>query len=135
MRRNRLAERFATGREREQVRLLFFSNKGVLWGGLATGLLLFAVAPLQRVSERIADRVMPGVKPVHQMSRDEKASFYRRQILFAWADGRITSDERQMLDFARESLDLSRKGAEALEREIAEVWSAQRTRHTAAPSA
>lgn len=41
---------------------------GFVVGGVAAGLLLFAIHPLQRVAERVADAAMPGVRDPRDIS-------------------------------------------------------------------
>jgi hypothetical protein len=95
------------------------SELGLLAGGVAAGLMLFALTPLQRFAERVADTAMPGVKPVGAMSHDDRVALYRDQLRAAWADGTLTQDERRMLAIARERLRITDAEAMRCEREVA----------------
>jgi hypothetical protein len=101
----------------------FFASSGLgpYLGIAAAGLLVFAMAPLQRAAERVASAAMPGVKPAGAMSSDERARAYRELARGAWADGVLTGDERKLLRIAREQLRLSAEDAEGIEREFAEA--------------
>jgi hypothetical protein len=97
----------------------FFATSGLgsYLGIAAAGLLVFAMAPLQRAAERVANAAMPGVRPATAMARPEREACYKNQAAAAWADGTLSEDEREMLDAAREYLGLSAEEASALERE------------------
>lgn len=86
-------------------------------GALAAAVLLLALAPLHRLTQRLANRALPGVKPISDMSRDERAEFFRAQLLLALSDGGISHDERRMLDFARKRLGITEEAARSLERD------------------
>jgi hypothetical protein len=90
---------------------------GPLVGGVAAGLLLFALSPLQKLAERVASVALPGVKQPGEMSRDERHAFYLDHARVAWADGKLTGEERDLLDHAREKLGLSHEEAARLEQE------------------
>jgi hypothetical protein len=86
-------------------------------GAVAAGLMLFALSPLQKVAQRVADAAMPGVKAVGEMTPDERLRIYREAVQGAWADGVMTHDERDMLDRLCASLGLHDSEAKRVERE------------------
>lgn len=88
-------------------------------GSVAAGLLLFALAPLQRAAERVAERAVPNTKPVASMSDAERDAFYRDLLKAAWADGNLSREERRVLETARERLGIPPERAHALEGEAA----------------
>lgn len=92
---------------------------GLVLGGISAGLLLFALAPLQRFAERVADAAMPGVKSVNELTHPERLALYREQARAAWADGVLDKSERNLLDNLRTRLGLSEEEAHRLEREAA----------------
>jgi hypothetical protein len=94
------------------------SGLGPYMGIAAAGLLVFAMAPLQRAAERVASAAMPGVKGPAEMSRDERLGFYREHLRLAYADGVVDRGERSLLLHARERLGLSTEDAERAEREL-----------------
>ena len=95
------------------------ANYGWLFGGVAAGLLLFGILPLQRWADRLAGRLLPNAKPLGEMTSTERVELYRQQLLFAWSDGRVGPEERRMLDFTRKRLGLDPALASRMEREIA----------------
>lgn len=92
---------------------------GLLAGGAAAGLLLFALHPIQRASERLAHAALPRAKRVDEMRRDERLELYRAQVSLAWADGALDRSERLLLEQLRVRLDLTLEEAAPLEREAA----------------
>lgn len=103
----------------EGAQQLFSERIGPFLGIVAAGALLFALAPLQRVAERVADAAMPGVKDLPQMDHEERLHIYRDQARFAWSDRSLSPDERAMLDQLRERLGLSAEDAVRIEGEVA----------------
>lgn len=90
-------------------------------GIAAAGLLVVAIAPLQRLADRLAARAIPTTLPA--TSKPEQV--YREQVETAWTDGRISANEKVMLRKLRASLGVSAETAEAIEHEV-ESRAAQR---------
>jgi hypothetical protein len=88
---------------------------GVVGGGVAAGLLLFAFNPIQRFAEGLAEKAMPGTKSLDDMSRAQRRAFYREQLQLAWQDGTINRKERLMLEALRKRLGLTHDDAASLE--------------------
>lgn len=97
----------------------YLSGWGALYGGIAAGLLLFALHPLQRFAERLANAAVPGARAATDMAPSERAAIYRDQARVAWADGIMERSERVLLDNLRERLGLSRDEAALIESEAA----------------
>jgi hypothetical protein len=87
-------------------------------GGLAAGLLLFALTPLQRFADRFADRVMPSVEVPSRLDAKARAAAYRKQVVEAWSDGQVGLKERRMLDGARIAFGLSHEEAGRIEANV-----------------
>lgn len=85
-------------------------------GILAAGALVFAIAPLSRVADRLAEKAVPLTSPATKGSGG-RASTYKRQVELAWADGRLGRKERVMLRELRDALGLDAATADALERD------------------
>lgn len=98
-----------------QVAEIYLQQYGTLAGGVAAGLMLFAISPLQRMGERIAAAAMPHVEG--GMTLTERELAYRDMAALAWADGTLTARGRDRLDAARERLGIPAERALALERE------------------
>lgn len=92
---------------------------GLIAGLLSTGALVFVLAPLQRAADRLADGAMPRVRPLAELSIEQRIDLFRQQAWFAYSDGEVSSDERRMLDFTRRRLSIDQVDAEAIERELA----------------
>lgn len=103
------------------VQNYFQTNLNWAVGGVAAGLLLFALNPLQHLAERVANTAMPGVKSIRDMSDPEKTNLYEDQVRFAWSDGMIDRSERLMLDNLRRRLGLDAEAAAAIETEYARL--------------
>lgn len=88
---------------------------GYSLGGVAAGLMLFAINPLQRVGERVADRALPNVKPLDQRTAGERAALYNAMVESAWQDGALSRAEGRVLDVARQRLGISLEQAHQIE--------------------
>lgn len=97
----------------------FFQNAyGWAFGGLAAGIAIIAIHPIQRVAERVASAAVPVDRTAAApLVHEERLSMYREQARVAWSDGNLSADERRMLDAAREHLGLTHEEAAAIERE------------------
>ncbi|MGQ0536670.1 MAG: hypothetical protein ACT4PT_11435, partial [Methanobacteriota archaeon] len=84
-------------------------------GGIMAGLLLFAIAPIQRIAERVAHVAVPDAKATREMTEDERADVYLEAARLAWADGAMSRDERALLDGLRAKLGLSPDATARLE--------------------
>ncbi len=82
-------------------------------GVMAAGGLVFALAPLQRLASRFAERALPS-------ELDDEGGMvdvYRRQVRLAWRDGRISTEERAMLRELRRSMKLDADVADRIDEE------------------
>ena len=97
----------------------FLSERlGTLAGLLATGLLVFALAPLQRSAERLADAALPTVQDRPEYRAYRRLQIYGEALAEARSSGPITPVGRLALEKLRESLDLDRKDATELESKL-----------------
>ena len=99
----------------------FFSDEGGLgpyFGIAAAGLLVFALAPLQRAAEKVADAAMPGVANSQEYLSFRKLQVYRSALELATEDGVITDHERRVLKSLRADLDIADSDAQALEADL-----------------
>lgn len=88
-------------------------------GGLAAGLLLFAISPIQRLAERFAQNVVPQGRSPQGMSETERLELYRQQATLVWSDGFMGRKERALLDHLRDRLQLDATACAAIETEAA----------------
>ncbi|HVM45436.1 MAG TPA: hypothetical protein VM582_05820, partial [Candidatus Thermoplasmatota archaeon] len=96
---------------------LLTQRMGAVLGVAAAGLLVFALAPLQRLSERVADAAMPGVRDTREYRTVRKREVYRAAVEAAHADGAVSAKERDVLAALADQLGLTAR--EALEEERA----------------
>ncbi|MCA1814700.1 MAG: TerB family tellurite resistance protein [Halobacteriales archaeon] len=101
----------------EGAQTVLSSQYGPILGIVATGGLVFALAPLQRAAERVASAAVPGAKPVGAMSAEERVELYRAMARTAWEDGVLDRNERALLRELRQRLGLSPDEAERIEAE------------------
>lgn len=85
----------------------------------AAALLVFAMAPLQRLAGAVAQRAVPGARPVAEMDADERRRLYAGMVRTAFQDGTLDPQERVLLAELRGRLELSTDEAEALEVDVA----------------
>lgn len=86
---------------------------GLILGGVTAGLLLFALAPIQRVAERVANAALPGVEDSSGWRSQKKEDSFRFAVRMALADKMLSREEERGL--AKLALDLGIDGVRALE--------------------
>ncbi|HLE97473.1 MAG TPA: hypothetical protein VI997_08900 [Candidatus Thermoplasmatota archaeon] len=91
---------------------------GYAVGGAAAALLLFALHPLQRVSGRVSDALLPRVTDTPSYRSYRKLVVYRAAVEGAWADDELTPRELEVLRRLREELDISAEDAAAVEADV-----------------
>lgn len=109
----------------EGAQELLTPQMGPWLGILAAGLLVFALAPLQRLTERVGDALVPGGRPVATLGSSERIEIYRNQLRTAWTDGSLSIDERRLLEGLRGQLGISTEEATRIESE----WLGEAGRH------
>ena len=90
---------------------------GILVGGVAVGVMLLALRPLERAADRLAEAAMPHVKDTDEYRLVKKRGVYRAAVESAMQDGTVTDRERDVLATLADELGLSAGEARALERE------------------
>jgi hypothetical protein len=84
-------------------------------GGVAAGLLLFGLSPLERLGGRLADAIVPHQHPEARLSLEGRKSLFLAQARMAWEDGALDRNERRLLENLRQRLGLSAADAASLE--------------------
>jgi hypothetical protein len=98
----------------------FLSDRlGTVLGLAATGLLLFALAPIQRAAERLSDTAMPHVHDTPEFRKFRKLEIYGEAFAASRRDGGTSAVQRVALDRLRKELELSAADASHLEAELA----------------
>ena len=96
----------------------FLEGYGVILGGAAVGLMLFAVRPIERMADRMADHAMPRVQDTHEYRTVRKREVYRAAVDSALEDGGdISPKERGMLATLQDQLGIGARDAHDIERE------------------
>lgn len=82
-----------------EVSQQFFADRsGSTYLGIAaTGGLVFALAPLQRLADQVASRAVPAPEPVAWTPGDRRDGVYRNALRIAMRDRRLTPDEEVQL--------------------------------------
>ena len=96
----------------------FISLNNFLLGLITAAAVTAAFQPLQRLAERVANRLMPGVDTSEAYLTDRKHEVYRNAIEAAMQDGLITERERAILTGLQDSLVLSGAEASHIERDV-----------------
>lgn len=86
-------------------------------GLLASALLMFFLAPLQRLAERVASLAMPNTQNTPEYAAFKKLQVYEAAFEEALPGG-ISEKERALLNHLRDSLEIAPSDAEALERDL-----------------
>jgi hypothetical protein len=94
---------------------------GVLLGGVAVGLMLLALRPLERAADRLANAAMPHVRDDAEYRTVRKREVYRATVEGALTDGAVSDRERDMLVRLQDQLGLSGTEARAIERAASEA--------------
>lgn len=95
----------------------YLQRYGVLVGGVAAGLLLFALRPIERAADRFADKAMPRVRDDEEYRTVRKRDVYRAAVASALQDGAFTEKERDVLATLAQELGLGPAEMRAIERD------------------
>jgi hypothetical protein len=96
----------------------YLQGYGFVVGGGAIGLLLFALRPIERAIDRLADRAMPKTTGTPEYLAQRKHEIYRAAIEDMAADGAITVKERSALLRLAKNLGLDGNDAMRIESEV-----------------
>lgn len=102
----------------ELASVLLTERMGTVFGIVSAGALLFLLAPLQRLAERVSDATMPRVADTPEYRAERAREIYRAALEGATEDGAVTDRERDILARLQDELALSACEARALEREV-----------------
>jgi hypothetical protein len=98
----------------------FLSEELGSWPGLlASALIVFFLAPLQKFAERVASIAMPNTENTPEYTAFRKLQVYESSLADALTGG-ISDKERVLLDTLRDTLGISPADATTLERELLE---------------
>ncbi len=94
---------------------------GWVVGVVMAGVLVFLRDPMQKLTNRVANRLVPGARPTAEQPAGHRTDFYREQVALAWQDGTVGPKERAILRNLRERLGLSLEEAGRIELEVREA--------------
>ena len=92
--------------------------EGKLLGLVSAGLVVVALRPVQKLSERVVGRLMPGVNPTPTYITRRKTEVYSAAFEVAFRDGVVTAGERAILEELRDQLSIPETEAKSVE----EAW-------------
>lgn len=102
-----------------QIAQAFLSEAyGVLVGGAAAGLLLFALRPIQRVADGLARVTMPRVEDTAEYLAFRKCEVYREAFLEMASNGGISQKERAVLGRIQRTMALGPETVASIERDV-----------------
>jgi len=96
----------------------FIPLEGQLLGLVSAGLVVAALRPVQRLSEKLVGQLMPGVDPTPNYINQRKTEVYSAAFEVALADGVISEGERAILEKLRLQLSILPAEAEAVEKDV-----------------
>ena len=99
----------------ELVQSVASTTLGVVGGAAAAGLLVFAIQPLQRAADRVAEVALPRVAATPEYLAERKVEVYRAAVESAHEEGGIDAKERAILDRLQAKLGLARHDADRVE--------------------
>ncbi len=82
-------------------------------------MLIFFLAPLQRLADRVSKAVMPNTTDTPEYAAYKKLQVYEAALTDALPGG-ISDKERALLNHLRDSLGIGAADADALERDLTE---------------
>ncbi len=92
---------------------------GFALGGVAAGMLLFAIAPLQRFAERVSNRAMPDVQDTPEYRTRRAKEMYQAAYEGMLVDDHITEKEKDVLAALAQDLGLGPKQVRDIEKAVA----------------
>ncbi len=97
---------------------LLSTELGNIAGLLASALVVFFLAPLQRFADRVANAAMPSTENTPEYIAFRKFQVYESALIEAGQYDGITDRERALLDRLRDSLGIAPSDAAAMERDL-----------------
>ncbi len=102
----------------EGAEQLLSSEFGTFAGLLASAVVVFFLAPLQRFAERVASVAMPNTRNTPEYAAFRKLQVYEAALAEAMEGGGISAKERALLNRLRDSLGISEADSETMEHDM-----------------
>jgi hypothetical protein len=96
----------------------YLQQFGWVFGGIAVGALLFALRPMERAIDRLADRAMPRTTGTPEYVAFRKLEVYKAAVESAHETGGISERERASLDRLRAKLSIAEVDARSIEADV-----------------
>jgi uncharacterized membrane protein YebE (DUF533 family) len=103
----------------------YLNEAGAVAGGVAVGVMMFGLAPVQKAAERLADKALPQVNDSAEYLTFKKLEVYQAAVESAAQWGRIDDRGRALLDELARRLALQPHDAAAVERDVMTTLSIQ----------
>lgn len=113
-----LATFFIVAQVAEAFAATYIGGFGWVLGAVAAGLLLFALNPLQRWSERLANVALPHVHESEEYARFRRLELYKAALEEMLADGTLSPKDQRVLAGLRKKLTIADSVAANLERDV-----------------
>lgn len=102
----------------EGVQTFLSAQLGNFLGVAAAALLVFFIAPLRRVADRVADFAVPGARSSSDYEAFRKLQVYHAALEGVYSDNQITAKERLILQRLADAMDIADADAERLEQDM-----------------
>jgi uncharacterized membrane protein YebE (DUF533 family) len=96
----------------------FINVNNFMLGLVAAGFVTVAFQPLQRMAEKLANQLMPGVDTSESYLTERKHEVYRNAIEAAMQDGAVTERERAIFTKLQEALGVEASEAMRIEADV-----------------
>lgn len=102
----------------EAVQTFLSDQLGSFLGVAAAALLVFFIAPLRRVADRIADFAVPGARSASDYEAFRKLQVYHAALESIYSDSRISDKERLILQNLKGAMGIADADARRLEEDV-----------------
>jgi hypothetical protein len=102
----------------EGVQTFLSAQLGNFLGVAAAALLVFFIAPLRRVADRVADFAVPGARHSSDYEAFRKLQVYHAALEGVYSDNQVSVKERLVLQRLKDAMDIADADAERLEQDV-----------------
>jgi hypothetical protein len=119
----------------EGAKTILSAQLGTVVGLVGAAVLVFFLAPLQRLADRVANVAVPETENSPEYEAFRKLQIYHTALEGAYSDGRVTRKDRVILDGLRRTLGIGDADAQRVEDDMRKVAQlARRDLHTQQPA-
>jgi len=106
-----------------------FPVQGIATTIVLAGVIAIILRPAQKVAERFANRIMPGVRPTTDYLHERRLSVFRSALEGALDDGEITQREEAILSRLRKQLRITSDEEEMLRHSVEALGDGKESAH------